>query len=159
MADGRSALARRLRCSIVLATAVLLAGCSELGGAPPQPTPLDFPGLAGQLALEGLIVAQPRSGDSGCSNPTLRPTAISFDLSGLGVTNPIRARVFMFADRAAYDRRRLDVDTCTAAWATNPGAIEFIDAPPFVLVIQGPIPSDFKAALTRALTASAGGTN
>lgn len=147
---------RALRRAIVLAAVVLLAGCSDLGGAPPAPTPLDFPGIAGQLTLQGLVVAQPRSGDAGCNDPTLIPTAISFDLSGLGVTTPIRARVFMFADRSAYDRRRAAVDTCTAAWTTDPATVEFVNAPPFVLVVQGPIPTAFKAALVRALTTSAG---
>lgn len=153
MADARHPLA--VRACLVLATLVLGA-CSALTGPTPEATPLDFPGIADQLTLQGLMVAQPRSGDDGCNDPTLAPTAISFDLSGLGVTSPIRARVYMFASRDAYTRRRADVDTCTAAWTTDPANVEFVDASPFVLVVQGPVPAAFKAALVRALTASAG---
>ncbi len=150
---------RRLGIGVGLALAVVaLAGCSDLGGAPPAPTPLDFPGLADQLTLQGLIVAQPKSGDAGCNDPALIPTAIGFEVSGLGVTTPIHARVYLFADQAAYDRRRPEVDTCTAAWTTDPGTVEFIDVSPFVLVVQGPVPPAFKAALRAAVTAAATGT-
>jgi hypothetical protein len=142
---------------LMLVLAVLLiAGCSDLSGAAPVPTPQDFGGLAGQLALQGLTVGGVVSGDAGCDDHNLIPTAIGFDLSGLGVTTPIRARVFRFADDAAYQRRRADVDTCTAAWTTDPADVEFIDESPFVLVVQGPIPAAFKAALVRALPTSAG---
>jgi hypothetical protein len=144
------------RLSLVMATLVL-AGCSALNGAPPEPTPRDFPAIAAQLELQGLTVERVVSGDAGCSDPTLIPTAIGFDVSGLGVTSPIRARVFLFADDAAYQRRRAEVDTCTAAWATDPPNVEFVDASPFVLVIQGPVPAAFKAAMVRAITTSAGG--
>ena len=151
------AVARTILARALLALAALtFGGCSTLGGATPAPTPQDFPGIADQLALQGLTVGQPRSGDPGCSDSTLAPTAIAFDLSGLGVTSPIRARVFLFADDAAYQRRRADVDTCTAAWATDPANVEFIDESPFVLVIQGPIPAPFKAAVVRALTTASG---
>jgi hypothetical protein len=135
---------------------VALAGCSALGGAPPAPTPQDFPGVATQLELQGMTVGRVVSGDAGCSDPTLIPTAIGFDVSGLGVTSPIRARLFLFANDAAYQRRRADVDSCTATWASDPANVEFVDASPFVLVIQGPIPADFKAAVVRAVTMAAG---
>jgi hypothetical protein len=84
------------------------------------------------------------------------PTAIGFDLAGLGVTQPIRARVYIFGDTEAYDRRRADVDACVAAWATDPATVEFVDAAPFVLVVQGPVPAEFKAALVRAINTAAG---
>ncbi|HYL40214.1 MAG TPA: hypothetical protein VET90_02800 [Candidatus Binatus sp.] len=139
--------------------ALSLGGCSALIGPTPGPSPLDFPGFADQLTLQGLTIQQPISGDAGCDDPTLVPTAIGFELSGLGVTKPIHARVYLFAGRAAYDRRRAQVDTCTAAWTTDPADVEFINAPPFVLVVQGPLPPAFKAALVRALTISATGTD
>lgn len=140
----------------LLVSALLVTGCSSLTGASPAPTALDFPGLAGQLALQGLTVARPVSGDAGCNDATLIPTAIGFDLSGLGVTTPLRARVFIFSGPAAYERRRADVDTCTAAWASDPASVEFVDASPLVLVVQGPIPPAFKAALVRAVTTASG---
>lgn len=137
--------------------ALLLAGCSALQGHPPEPTPLDFGGIAGQIALQGIAVDRPVSGDAGCQDPTLIPTAIGLDVSGLGVTSPLRARIYIFGNKAAYDRRRADVDSCVAAWATDPGTVEFVDASPFVLAIQGPVPAAFKAALVRALTTAAAG--
>ena len=140
----------------LLLAALLLAGCSDLGGAPPAPTPQDFPALADQLAIQGLVVGRPVSGEAGCDDPTLIPTAIGFDLSGLGVVTPLRAHVYIFGSRDAYDRRRAQVDACTSAWTTDPGNVEFIDSPPFVLVVQGPVPAPFKAALERALTTTAG---
>jgi hypothetical protein len=135
---------------------LLLAGCSALKGAAPQDTPQDFGGIAGDIALEGVTVGRPVSGDAGCEDPTLIATAVGFDASGLGVASPIRARVYIFGDHASYERRRPDVDTCVAAWATEPATIEFIDVSPYVLVVQGPIPAAFKAALVRGVTAASG---
>jgi hypothetical protein len=151
---GRGPLGRLV--ALVGLAAFLVAGCSALQGRPPEPTPLDFPGIAGQIALQGIVVGRPVAGDAGCTDPTLIPTAIGFDVSGLGVASPIRARVYMFRDAATYERRRADVDTCTAAYATDPATVEFIDAAPFVLVVQGPVPEAFKAALRTALRISAG---
>lgn len=142
----------------LLLGALLLAGCSALQGHPPEPTPLDFGGIAGQIALQGIAVDRPISGDAGCTDTTLIATAVGLDVSGLGVSSPLRARIYIFGDKAAYDRRRADVDTCVAAWATDPATVEFVDASPFVLAIQGPVPAPFKAALVRALTTAANGT-
>jgi hypothetical protein len=140
----------------MLATALLLAGCSAILESPPEPTPLDFPGIAGQLESRGVLVDSYASGDAGCDDPTLTPTAIGFDASGLGVTDPVRLRVYIFRNAEAYDRRRADVDTCVAAWATDPATFELIDARPFVLAGQGPWPDEFKAAVREALTVAAG---
>jgi hypothetical protein len=150
-----AARARRLA-GVLGVVALLVAGCSDLGGQPPQPTPQDFSGIAGQLQLQGLTIDRVISGDAGCSDARLIPTAIGFDVSGLGVASPIRARVFLFANDAAYQRRRPDVDTCTAAWSSDPANVEFVDVSPFVLVVQGPIPQAFKAALVRTITIAAG---
>jgi hypothetical protein len=153
-------VSRRLapgRWACLTLAAVVLAGCSALQGRAPDPTPLDFGGIAGQIALQGIVVDRPISGDAGCTDPNLIPTAVGLDLSGLGVTAPIRARIYIFGSRDAFDRRRSDVDRCVAAWATDPGMIEFVDAPPFVLAVQGPVPPPFKSALVRAITAAAGG--
>jgi hypothetical protein len=144
------------RLVLVLAAVAILAGCSALKGTVPEPTPLDFNGIAGQLGLQGLTVDDPISGDAGCTDPTIIPTAVGLNVSGLGVTTPLRARVYIFANRAAYERRRADVDTCVAAYAADPATVEFIDASPYVLVVQGPIPAAFKTALQQALQLAAG---
>jgi hypothetical protein len=146
---GRAVLA-------LLAAAVLLAGCSAILENPPEPTPLDFPGIAGQLESRGILVDSYASGDAGCDDATLTPTAIGFDASGLGVSDPVRLRVYIFRNAEAYDRRRADVDTCVAAWATDPATFELVDARPFVLAGQGPWPDEFKAAVREALTVAAG---
>jgi hypothetical protein len=142
--------------SILALLAVLVAGCSALKGTVPEATPLDFPGVAGQLAIQGLNVSGPVSGDAGCSDPTIVPTAIGFDLSGAGVTSAIHARIYIFGSREAYERRRPDVDACVAQWATDPATIEFVDASPYVLVVQGPVPPAFKDAARRGLGVAAG---
>jgi hypothetical protein len=147
---------RRSRLLPLAAAALLLAGCTALQGKPDEPTPLDFNGIAGEVALQGVEVGRPVSGDSGCGDPTLIPTAVGFDVSGFGVTTPLRARVYIFGDRAAYDRRLSDVETCVGKWATDPENVELLEVSPYILAVQGPIPDDFKAALMRALVDAAG---
>ena len=142
-------------CLAVLAT-LLLAGCASILQGSPAPTPMDFPSMSGEFTSRGIDINHFTSGDDGCHDSSLAPTAIGFDASGLGVTTPIRLRIYIFADGAAYDRRRADVDTCAAAWATDPAAVEFVDASPFVLAGQGPWPEAFKAALRAAVVAAAG---
>ncbi|MEW5990660.1 MAG: hypothetical protein AB1736_04840 [Chloroflexota bacterium] len=138
------------------AAAVLLAGCDAILESPPEPTPADFPGIAGELANRGLELDAITSGDAGCDDPTLIPTAIGFDATGLGVAEPVRVRVYIFRNGETYDRRRPDVDGCIAEWATDPATFELIDAKPFVLAGQGPWTAEFKAAVREAMTAAAG---
>jgi hypothetical protein len=138
------------------AVALLLAGCGSIVLSSPEPTPMDYPGIAGELANRGLELDAITSGDAGCTDPTLTPTAIGFDASGLGVDPPIRLRVYIFRTGETYDRRRPDVDGCVATWATDPGTFEMVDARPYVLAGQGPWPPAFKAAIREALTVAAG---
>jgi hypothetical protein len=145
--------AAALRC---LAAIVLLAGCSSLVEVQPTPTPLDFGGIQSTLARAGITLKNTVSGDAGCSDPNLIPTAIGFDASGLGVTTPVRIRIYIFSDRAAWQRRQADVDTCIATWATDPAAIESIGQSPYLLAGEGPWPAAFKAALASALQEAAG---
>jgi hypothetical protein len=149
-------VARRAPLRVALIAALLVGGCQAINGKPPEPTPLDFGGIAGDIALEGITVGRPVSGDAGCHDPTMIASAVGFDVSGLGVSTPIRARVYIFGSRDAYDRRRSDVDACVGSWATDPAAVEFIDASPYVLAVQGPIPDAFKAALAAGLHEAAG---
>jgi hypothetical protein len=151
---GAPGSARRFAAGVVLA--LLVGGCQVINGKPPEPTPLDFGGIAGDIALEGIAVGRPISGDAGCHDPAMIASAVGFDVSGLGVSSPLRARVYIFGSRDAYERRRPDVDTCVAGWASDPPTVEFIDASPYVLVVQGPIPEGFKAALSAGLRTAAG---
>lgn len=136
--------------------AILLAGCSAILESPPEPTPLDFPGIAGEIANRGVDLDRIVSGDDGCDDSTLTATAIGFDATGLGMTEPTRLRVYIFRTGETYDRRRADVDACVAAWVADPATAEFIDARPFVIVGQGPWTDEFKAAIREAMTVAAG---
>ena len=141
---------------MLIIAAAVLAGCSAILQASPAPTPMDFPGIAGELANRGITLDRFTSGDDGCHDSSLTATAIGFDASGLGVTTPIRLRIYIFRTGDTFERRRPDVDPCAAVWAQDPATLEFIDAKPYVLVGQGPWPAEFKAAARNALTAAAG---
>ncbi len=152
-------MARRLRRSfaaLLVAAALGTIGCGQQIGASPEPTPMDFPGLAGAFAQHGIYVDHFESGDAGCADPTLVGPAIGFDATGPGVESPVRVRIYIFGSAAAYDRRRADVDTCVAAWTTDPATVQFIDARPFVLAGQGPWPTAFTDAMRAALVEGAG---
>ncbi len=143
-----------------LAAVVLLAGCSSLVEARPTPTPLDFGGIQGTLDHAGISLTNVVSGDAGCSDANLIPTAIGFDVVGLGVTTPVRLRIYIFTDRAAWQRRQGDVDACVTAWATDhgvdPATVETIGQSPYVVAGQGPWPAAFKTAVAGALREAAG---
>lgn len=155
---SRGSRARFSAAFLPLFAVVILTGCSSLVEGQPSPTPLDFGGITVAVAEGGITISGTVSGDAGCSNPTLIATAIRFDASGLDQPAPVRLRIYIFADQAAFDRRRADVDTCIATWATDPAAIETIDAPPYVVAGQGPWGAAFKTALAAALRAAAAGT-
>lgn len=146
----------RLSIAALLVLTTLLSGCSAILQASPEPTSMDFPGLAGELANRGVILDHFASGDDGCHDPTLTATAIGFDASGLGIETPIRLRIYIFRTAETYDRRRADVDRCVATWVDDPATTEFVDAKPYVLAGQGPWPAAFKSAIREGLTAAAG---
>jgi hypothetical protein len=155
---SRGSRARFSAAFLPLFAVVILAGCSSLVEGQPSPTPLDFGGITVALAEGGITISGTVSGDAGCSNPTLIATAIRFDASGLDQPAPVLLRIYIFADQAAVVRRQADVDKCIATWATDPAAIETIDAPPYVVAGQGPWGAAFKTALAAALRAAAAGT-
>jgi hypothetical protein len=136
--------------------ALALGGCSGLIEGRPTPTPLDFGGITVALAQVGIAVSGQTSGDAGCADPALVPTAIRFDASGLDLPSPTRLRVYIFANHAAWDRLRADVDTCVAAWAGDPATLETVDISPYVVAGPGPWPAGFKAAITGAVRLAAG---
>jgi hypothetical protein len=136
--------------------AIALGGCSALLEGPPVATPVPFPELSGFLGRRGITVSNYVSGDAGCSDPTIIPTAIAFDAGGLDAPTPLRLRIYIFRDHETWQRRRPDVDTCAAAWTTDPATFEFLDASPYVLAGQGPWPPKFKEALRLGLADAAG---
>ena len=146
---------------LLLAGAVLVvvAGCGSsldaLRGTP-SATPADFTGLARFLADRDLAAGDVVSGDAGCDDRTLTPTAISFHLSGAGIARPTIARVYLFRDDAAYRRLRASVDACAAAWIGDRSTLLMVDASPYVLVTDGITDQGAIDAVRAALHEAAG---
>jgi hypothetical protein len=139
-----------------LVICLALAGCAGVLQSPPVPGPEAFPGISGQLGRFGVDVASWTAGDDGCDDPTLSATAIRFEAAGLDQSTPILFRIYIFRNRAAWERRLADVDTCVAAWADNPATFELIQVSPYVLAGQGPWAPQFEAAVREGLTEAAG---
>jgi hypothetical protein len=136
--------------------AMVVTGCTTLTGTPPAPTPADFPGIAAALARRGISIDRIVSGDPGCDDANLVPTAIRFEASGLDQPAPTRAYVYIFRTREAFDRLRPDVVRCADAFVTDEEGEPWIALSPFVLTGPGPWPGAFRKAMEDALTEAAG---
>lgn len=147
---------RLLRAPLALLLALSVGGCAGLLQSPPVPDPEPFPGIAGQLGRFGVDVASWTSGDAGCDDPTLSPTAIRFDASGLDQAVPVHLRIYIFRDREAWERRLADVDDCARAWADDPATFEIVQISPYVVAGQGQWAPRFEEALRKGLTEAAG---
>ena len=55
-------LRRLLPILAALAVMVVVAGCDRILQASPAPTPMDFPGIAGELATQGILIGHPTVG-------------------------------------------------------------------------------------------------
>jgi hypothetical protein len=153
----RNVATARSRAGLFLAlTGVLLAGCSALLEAPPTPTPQPFPGIVGELGRVGVDVLSWTSGDAGCDDPTLVPTAIGFEAQGLDQPTAVSVRIYIFRNREAWNRRTADVEACAVEWATDPATFELLQVSPYVVAGQGPWPPQFDAAMRQGITAAAG---
>jgi hypothetical protein len=138
------------------AVAIVICGCGLVSRTPPAPTPADFLGISGAFVSRGISVSQVVAGDAGCADPGLAKTAISFRASGLDQTVPVAVHLYIFGSRDSYDKLRAAVDTCAASYVTDPQAFVAIDAPPFVIVSQGPWGPQFTSAMRQGLTEAAG---
>jgi hypothetical protein len=154
----RSRLRRALMAGLALAAVATLAGCGTISRSAPAPTPADFPGLAGVLSQHGIRIdpATIVSGDAGCKDANLGKTAIGFDASGLDQSTPVRVHAYIFRNRATYERLRSTVDTCAAAFVTDPEGFESVDTSPYVIAGQGPWASSFRDNLRAAILEAAG---
>jgi hypothetical protein len=153
----RSVLATPFRAAVVVAVlALTLGGCRALLEPTPSPTPVDFVGIANELAQRGIAIGNVLSGDAGCSNPNLIPTAISFTASGLDQRQSVKVYLYIFSSHDAYSRRRPDVDACARAYVTDASTYEAVDAAPYVASGQGPWGQQFTDQLRAALEAAAG---
>jgi hypothetical protein len=135
---------------------VLLTGCNVISRTPPVPTPADFQGIAGDIVQRGINVTHVVSGDGGCPDSNLGKTAIAFDVAGLDQPTPVHVYVYIFRDRATYERLRTAVDDCARSYVTDPQTYESVETSPFVIAGQGPWGPQLKDNLRAALVEAAG---
>ena len=147
---------RPLALCFVLFAAFAVTACSFVETTPPAPTPADFQDTAIQLTQRGVVLDHVVSGDAGCDDKVLAPTAIAFDASGLDQSTKARMYLYIFNNRAAFERLRATVDDCARNFVTDPETYESLEQSPFVIVGQGPWGPKFKAALRAGLEVAAG---
>jgi hypothetical protein len=135
---------------------VLVAACGTISRTPPAPTPADFQGIAGFIVQRGIQISRIVSGDAGCPDPALGKTAIGFDAMGLDQATPVRMYVYIFRDRATYERLRATVDECARTYVTDPSTYDPVEASPYVLSGQGPWGATFRKNLQAAISEAAG---
>ena len=145
------------RTALVALVALVALGSAGCGAAtrPPSPTPADFPGITRVLGVLGVSVSHIVSGDAGCADARLAPTAISFTAGGLDQAPAVAVRVFIFRDADAFTRNLDAIDACARSFVTDPSTYEKVQASPFVAVGQGPWAPEFRAALSKGLAQAA----
>jgi hypothetical protein len=141
---------------LLAAMGPLLAACGLISTTPPAPTASDFQGIATELTKRGIALDQLVSGDPGCDDRTLVPTAISLQAKGLDQAQPVRIYLYIFADHAAFERLRAAVDMCARSYVTDPDTYETVEQSLFTLAGQGPWAPKFAAAVRDALLVAAG---
>jgi hypothetical protein len=154
----RPAFARRSFLGACL-TALMLGACGVVSTTPPPPTPADFQGITSEFSKRGVSVDHFVSGDAGCPDPVLTPTAIAFDGQGLDQASVVRLHIYIFRNRETFERLRASVDACAATFVTDPETYETVEQSPFVLAGQGPWGAEFEKALRDGLTVAAGTGN
>jgi hypothetical protein len=147
---------RSLPLPAVILTAVLLNACGTISTTAPAPTPADFQGIASELTKRGIAIDHLVSGDAGCLDPVLIPTAIGFTADGLDQAAPTRVYLYVFRDRDAFERLRATIDDCARSFVTDAETFETVEQSPFVVAAQGPWGPQFEAALREALEVAAG---
>ncbi len=141
---------------LLVAAALLLGACGTISTTPPAATPADYQGIFTEFAKRGLTVDGTVAGDAGCPDSKLVPTAIAFNAKGLDQADAVRIYLYIFADRATYERLRTSVDTCARSYVTDPDTFASVEQSPFVLAGQGPWAPKFEAALREGLEVAAG---
>jgi hypothetical protein len=148
------------RCRRFLPVAALLltvvSACGTISTTAPAPTPADFQGIATELTKRGVVIDDIVSGDAGCQDPVLIPTAIGLTAHGLDQVEPVRIRFYIFRNRASFERLRATVDGCARSFVTDPETYETVEQSPFVIAAQGPWAAEFEAAIRDALEVAAG---
>ena len=141
---------------VLIAVAALLAACGTISRTPPEPTPADFQGIAGDIVQRGIRIEHIVSGDAGCPDQQLAKTAIGFDAVGLDQATPVRVYVYIFRNRATYERLRATVDACARSYVTDPDTYESVETSPYVVAGRGPWAAAFRTNLRAAIDEAAG---
>jgi hypothetical protein len=136
--------------------ALAVAACSLVETTPPPPTPADFGGIATEFLQVGVSIDHVVSGDAGCDDKVLAPTAIAFDATGLDQPGKVRIHLYVFRDRATFERLRATIDACARSYVTDPATYASAEQSPYVLAGQGPWGVQFEAALRKGLQVAAG---
>ena len=97
-----------------------------------------------------------RLGGRRLPDSNLGKTAIAFDVAGLDQPTPVHVYVYIFRDRATYERLRTAVDDCARSYVTDPQTYESVETSPFVIAGQGPWGPQLKDNLRAALVEAAG---
>ena len=144
---------------LLLAAALVVAACGSITTTAPAPTPADFQGLATELTVRRIAIDDLVSGDAGCDDKVLIPTAIGITAKGLDQAEPVRIYLYIFRNRDAFERLRTTIDGCARSFVTDPQTFESVEQSPFVLAGQGPWAPQFEAAIREALRVAAGTGN
>lgn len=145
-----------VRTCLLIAASLALVGCGRISTAPPDPTPADFQGIATELTVRRIAIDDLVSGDAGCDDRVLIPTAIGITAKGLDQVEPVRIYLYIFRNRTSFERLRASIDDCARAFVTDPETFETVEQSPFVLAGQGPWAPEFEAAIRDALLVAAG---
>jgi hypothetical protein len=140
----------------LLLSGLVVAGCGTVETTPAAPTPADFGGIISEIAKRGVVATHVVSGDAGCPNPVLIPTSIAFDAQGLDQRTTVKVYLYIFNNRATFERLRSTVDDCARSFVTDPETYQSIDESPFVVAGQGPWGTAFEQALRDGLAVAAG---
>jgi hypothetical protein len=89
-------------------------------------------------------------------DPVLIPTAIGLDATGLDQDQRVRIYLYVFRNRASFEKLRASVDTCARDFVTDPDTFETIEQSPYVVAGQGPWAPEFEAAVRDAVAIAAG---
>lgn len=142
--------------AVIACLTASVAACGILSTTPPAPTPADFQGIATEVTKRGITIDRIVSGDAGCDDPVLIPTAIGFDATGQDQAATTRIRIYIFRNRDSFERLRSSVAMCARSFVTDPSTFETIERSPFVVAAQGPWGEEFEDALREAVEVAAG---
>ena len=155
MSPTRPALGGRLSVALVaIGFAVAIAACGALTEPAPAPTPADFQGIASEIVKRGIAIDNLVSGDAGCDDKVLNPTAIGLDASGKDQDEPVR--LYLYISGTARPGGSLGDRRVRAEIRHGPGDLRIDRSSPFVLAGQGPWAPGSSDSLREALTVASG---